>query len=184
MNLANPKHELVAKALARGATYMDAVTQAGFTGINKTQAEALCKSPKIVNRTKQIMDELEDRLALTADTLEDMDPEAVQRLITESWIIKELVVSIKQSQVAGQFNATKALLEMLGKEIGMFGGNGSNGDEKGRGAIEDKSNIVINLLQNIHEVSSMSEELKDVTPDSKFKTKQAQHIDMITDKED
>ena len=163
MMLANPKNELIAKALSRGASYEEACAQGGYTGINATQAASICKRPDILARVDELQRELEDRLGMDTDAIEKMTPEQVRGLVTEDFLIKELVMAIKLSQTAAQFNATKSLIELLGKEIGMFGGNGAAVQDKDGDGKRD-TNVIVNVLQNIHKLADMSYSMVDVTP--------------------
>lgn len=171
MNLSNPKHEQFARSLNRGQSAYEAGVTAGFENLNKTQAQALAKKPEIVKRVNELAAEQEHKLNSDVDDIEGMTPDQVRLLINENFLIKELVVSIKMSQQAGQFNATKALIELLGKEIGMFGGNGKTIDEETGEITSNQTNILINVLNNITGIEKMSEEMVDITPVNKLRTK-------------
>lgn len=173
--LPNPKHELIAKSLSRGASAEEACKMAGLTGINATQANALCKRPDIVARVGELSDRLEKTLNTDIETIEGMEPDDVRKLLTENYLIKELIVSIKLSQTAGQFNATKSLIELLGKEIGMFGGSGNTNDDTTKD--KSKESVIINVLQNLNAISDMSEQMIDITPKNKLATKKVALIE-------
>lgn len=171
MMLANPRHEMFAAALFRGASYEDAGKQANLGGMNVSSLKQLAQEPKIQKRVTELRNEADKVLGDTLDDLETMTAAQVRALVDENWIIRELVMSIKMSQVASQFNATKALIEMLGKEIGMFGGNGTAGKEDDPNKSVEKVNIVMNVLQNIGKIQDMSDEMVNVTPDRTSKVK-------------
>ena len=184
MNLGNPRWEEVARALARGSTYVEACAAAGLEGMNATQCAKLCKRPDIIKRVNELKTEFERKLNLDTEALEDMTPEEIKKLVTPDFLVRELVISIKMSQTAAQFNATKALIELLGKEIGMFGGNGAKDSNNNNDAITNNQTNIINVLQNIHKLPDMSAAMHDITPQSKFKTKSLDKISLMDDEEE
>lgn len=151
---------------------MEAVRQAGYTGMNVTQARKICGEPHIVARVDELNAQMEKTLDDSIESIQSMSPGEARKLITEDFLLKELLISIKLSQVASQFNATKQLIELLGKEIGMFGGSGAADNDKGED--KNKTNVIVNVLQNINKISDMTNEMVDVTPQvsKRIKTKQ------------
>ena len=183
-NLANPKHELFARGLARGMSSEEAYKAAGFKVDDKIDGKSgnafkLSKLPAIVSRVNELVNEMEVKVGTSIEALEEMTPDEVRNLITTNIIIKEIVVSIKMSQQSGQFAATKALIELLGKEIGMFGGNGSVDNNDGAN-VTNNTQVILNVLQNIDQLSDMSKQLVDVTPRSKFAHDKVDESNMIT----
>lgn len=107
--LSNPKHEIIAQELARGASYLDSYTKGGFKR-TASSASKFVKQPHIVARVKEIQ---ESRIKTEFDASEN----AAKSLgIDKRWVLERL-----------RFNAERALrgqplLDESGVQTGKFTG--------------------------------------------------------------
>ena len=157
--LANPKHEVVAQALARGLLIKDAYSSGGFK-YNKASATLFCQRPEIRARVKEI------QLARMKTEFDASENAAKALGIDKKWVLQRLQYSAERALrgqpildangvQTGRFtgrpdgNAANQALKLIGMELGMFierheiGGPGDfsrlTDEELAKRALEDAS---------------------------------------------
>jgi hypothetical protein len=110
--LANPRHEQFARALADGMKQKDAYVQAGFND-SPSSASQLANEPHVRERINELHEER--ILAHRAADNEDGDFEAP----TRAWVIKQLQINLHKSQSAGQIAPANKALELIMDLMGL-----------------------------------------------------------------
>jgi hypothetical protein len=107
--LENPKWEKFAKEVARGKTQRVAYKSCGGNAKDADSAASdLAHNPKIKQRIKELTVRVTDK--------------AIERAaITKEWVLRELLDNAEHAKADGSWAARNRSLELVGKEIGMFG---------------------------------------------------------------
>jgi hypothetical protein len=131
--LANPKHEDFAKLVAAGMPAPDALANCGFKW-NPTFAKRLLSRPDVAARV------VEHGGRAPAPQLGPGGP-------TPHYVLSELVGLLQQAREAGNIRHANQTLELIGKAIGMFGGQNVTfiSDRKSEGAPMDVATLIASL---------------------------------------
>lgn len=133
--LTNRRQELFCRFLAEGnTTQATAYELAGYTP-STSNASVLANKPDIKARVAELRQEFERKeqefqIALKKANLDPDDPEGKRRIVIE-WTTNEvrnmLAENARLAQIAGQFQAAKESIKLIGDSMGMFEkGGGSN----------------------------------------------------------
>ena len=131
--LANPKHEDFAKLVAAGMPPPEALTRIGF-----------CHNPSYAKR-------LLARADIAARVVEHGGKARAPQLgangPTRHYVISELVGLLQQAREAGNIRHANQVLELIGKAIGMFGGQSVTyiSDTKSNAAPMDVARLIASL---------------------------------------
>jgi DUF917 family protein len=126
--LKNPKHERIARELAKGRSAAQAYVEAGYKA-NRHNASALARTQPILTRVSELLEKREQADAKATER-------ALEKLaLTKEWVIGKLIENVERSMQArrvrgkdgeeqGEYqyqgNVANRALELLGKELGMF----------------------------------------------------------------
>jgi hypothetical protein len=128
--LTNRRQELFARHLGEGDHTMTqalAYELAGYTP-SASNASVLANKPEIAERIKEIRAEkerreLEFRVRLHEAGLDEKDPETAKRVVIE-WndnVVRDMLSeNARLAQVAGQFQAAKESIKLIGDSLGTF----------------------------------------------------------------
>jgi hypothetical protein len=111
--LENTRWELFAKQVAAGKTYTNAYKSLKSKAKDPAKAgSALASNPEVRGRI--------DELARRA-TNKCIERVSARVAITKEWVLRELLDNAELAKADGSWAARNRSLELVGKEIGMFG---------------------------------------------------------------
>ena len=118
--LANSKEEMFCRYIVRGETQIQAYTLAGYS-FNRGNASEKYHQPHIKQRIAELQKEKADVFNTEIEELEGKSAGSVSELgLSETWVLQQLMITALLAKRAGQHNATKGALELIGMELGMF----------------------------------------------------------------
>jgi phage terminase small subunit len=115
--LKNPKHELFAQELAKGATATDAYASAGYRG-DRTAASRLSTNVNIQGRVAELQGKAADAAVVSLQWVLERLVENVNRAMQAVAVTDGEENPIGEYQYQG--SVANRALELLGKELGMF----------------------------------------------------------------
>ncbi len=115
--LKNPKHELFAQELAKGATATDAYASAGYRG-DRTAASRLSTNDNIRRRVAELQGKAADAVGVSLQWVLERLVENVNRAMQAAAVTDGEGNPIGEYQYQG--SVANRALELLGKELGMF----------------------------------------------------------------
>lgn len=124
--LANTRWELFCIGVVQGKTQKQAYRDAGFTETGDSAASGLIKRPEIKARIAELIEEKTQFSGKTLGGDGDLDAKGSLAYfettgeIDKNWVIQQLMENMRLARDAGQFSAANKVLELLGKEAGMF----------------------------------------------------------------
>lgn len=153
--LTNRRQELFCRNMAEGDHTMTqalAYELAGYTA-SASNASVLANKPDVKERIKELRAEkerreLEFRVRLHEAGLDDKDPEQAKRVVIE-WndnVVRDMLAeNARLAQVAGQFQAAKESIKLIGDSLATFE-KGSPDPKKGLPApVSPAANLTFNL---------------------------------------
>ena len=131
--LANRKHEDFAKLVAAGMPAPEALTRCGFCH-NPSYAKRLLARPDVAARVA------EHGGRAPAHQVQAGGP-------TRNYVMSELVGLLQQAREAGNIRHANQALELIGRALGMFGGQAVTfiSDRKGDAAPMDVARLIASL---------------------------------------
>ena len=143
--LDNIKWERFAKEVARGKTQRAAYKACGYIAKDADSAASdLANNPKVKARIKELTARVTDK--------------AIERAaVTKEWVLRELLDNAELAKADGSWAARNRSLELVGKEIGMFG------DQPPPAAPTRLEDLPTSILEQILRESAEAEEPETTT---------------------
>lgn len=107
--LINPRHEHFAQLVANGKTATEAARIVGYS-----KKRAAVTGSELVKNRNVCARITEFATAVTEDAVEKSGTD-------KAWVIAELVDNVQTAKIKCDFGAVNRSLELIGKELGMFG---------------------------------------------------------------
>lgn len=136
VQLPNKKHELFARFIAEGETYVRAYELAGYSP-STANASTMANKPDIAARIKTLRAEKEERdlrfqIELRKANLDPDDPAGKSREVAE-WSVKQVLdlfhENARLAQMAGQFSTANDSLKIIADIMGLRGSTGKTNDK-------------------------------------------------------